>query len=88
MVNGGSDKPFKKGDWWFRVCKSKTESGYIAYAKKEPFIYNGLNSKIFAYEPGELWFKYGETWHEAFLSLFSEVSGEERIDRTNRLTIW
>jgi len=61
MTNGDERAftEFHEDGWWYRVSKSSAfKNGYIALAKKERFVFSTFEPIL---EPGELWFKFGET---------------------------
>ena len=43
---------------------------FIAYAKEEPFTYNPIN---FIYEPGEIYFEFGNTEEQALERLKEDL---------------
>lgn len=59
-----------EGGYYFIVKpKGRSGPGYVAFAKREPFVADAH----FAYEPGEMWFEFGATEDEALKNLKREL---------------
>lgn len=56
---------------WYFLCRpvKNNGTGYIALAKREPFVCDGDALR----EPGELWFEFGTTPSEALSKLRAEL---------------
>ncbi len=59
---------------YYVVNKRGGRRGYVALAKKMPFI-----DGRFAFEPGETWFECGETKEEALNNLKGELPGNDWV---------
>ena len=55
---------------YFQVRPANNQSGFIAFAKTEPFTQDDCNG---ATEPGDLWFAFGETPRQALEGAMADI---------------